>query len=842
MSIVSTRARASWLLGFVLASALSLATSAQAAPSFTLGTPTFTQIAGNGDANIDPGEDWSFAFVLNNVGDETATAVVAQLTSSSLNIQTYLPSTTVPDVTAGGSAPGATPLRFALTGQPCGSSLGLQLNVVFNAVSGAGSISIPIARNAGALGAPVTFTSATVVPIADGAGAEVPGTEALSTVAVSGLSTSLADVDFSFNGSTCTNTAGATTVGLDHTFVGDLRLRLQSPGGTSVFIVNRVSNGGGGNSGNNFCQTVLDDAAGAPIQAVLAASAPFTGSFQPANPLSAFNGEDPNGTWTLGAQDFFVGDTGNIRSFSVRITSPVCAAAAGTVALSATKTVAGALTNGSTVTYTVTLTNTGTRTQLDNAGHEFTDNLPASINAPSATASSGTATLVGNTVRWNGAVEPGVPVTITIQGTIGAAPGTLISNQGTLSFDANRDGTNESTAATDDPGTPTANDATNFTVQGLPQTITFGANPGPLTLGTVGASVSASASSSLAVTFTSTTPGVCAVGSGTGALTLLTVGSCIIAADQPGDATFAPAPQVTQTVVIGQATQTITFGANPGPLTFGTVGASVSASASSLLAVSYSSTTPTVCAVDANTGVLTLITTGNCIIAANQPGDATFAPAPQVTQTVVIGQATQTITFGANPGPITIGTATASVSATASSGLAVTFASDTPAICTVNPTSGLITTITVGGCQISAFQSGNANYLAAPSVSQIVTIVSATQAPLVLTATPTTLTVGSNATLNTTGGSGTGAVTYAVTTGATNCSVTGNLVTALAPGSCTITATKAGDGTFGPATATVTLQVGALTAVPVNGGLALLSLIAMMLGLGAWWHASRARA
>ena len=42
-----------------------------------------------------------------------------------------------------------------------------------------------------------------------------------------------------------------------------------------------------------------------------------------------------------------------------------------------------------TVTYTVVLKNTGTATQADNPGHEFTDVLPAGLSLVSASASSG---------------------------------------------------------------------------------------------------------------------------------------------------------------------------------------------------------------------------------------------------------------------------------------------------------------------------------------------------------------------------------------------------------------------------------------------------------------------
>ncbi|MBK9608128.1 MAG: hypothetical protein IPO58_17450 [Betaproteobacteria bacterium] len=86
----------------------------------------------------------------------------------------------------------------------------------------------------------------------------------------------------------------------------------------------------------------------------------------------------------------------------------------------------------------MTLTNTGTANQADNAGNEFTDVLPAGLTLAGATASSGTAlaTVGTNTVTWNGSLAPlGGSVVITITATINAGTlGTTISNQGTVAY------------------------------------------------------------------------------------------------------------------------------------------------------------------------------------------------------------------------------------------------------------------------------------------------------------------------------------------------------------------------------------------------------------------------
>ena len=61
--------------------------------------------------------------------------------------------------------------------------------------------------------------------------------------------------------------------------------------------------------------------------------------------------------------------------------------------------------------------------------------------------------------------------------------------------------------------------------------------------------VSATASSGLPVRFGSLTPAVCSVDSGTGLVTGLTSGTCTVAADQSGNAHFAPAPRVSLDIV-----------------------------------------------------------------------------------------------------------------------------------------------------------------------------------------------------------------------------------------------------------------------------------------------------
>ncbi len=133
--------------------------------------------------------------------------------------------------------------------------------------------------------------------------------------------------------------------------------------------------------------------------------------------------------------------------------------------VSGTKTVGGDFQVGGLVTYTIVLTNAGPGIQGDNPGDEFTDTLPATLALVSAAASSGTVGTAGNTVTWNGAIPVAGSVTIVIDATIlPAAAGQTVSNQGTISYDGDGNGTNEATRLTDDPGVAGADDPTRFFV------------------------------------------------------------------------------------------------------------------------------------------------------------------------------------------------------------------------------------------------------------------------------------------------------------------------------------------------------------------------------------------
>ena len=173
---------------------------------------------------------------------------------------------------------------------------------------------------------------------------------------------------------------------------------------------------------------------------------------------------------------------------------------------------------------------------------------------------------------------------------------------------------------------------------GLLQTITFN-QPADQTLGS-DASLAATASSGLDVSFTSNTPSVCTVAGVT--VTPQSTGTCTITSTQAGGGIYYAAENVTRSLAI-KSTQAITFN-QPAELTLGD-DANLTATASSGLTVSYTSSTTDVCTVASTT--VTSKSAGTCTITASQAGGGDFLAAADVTRSFAIS--------GAGPSPDTDG-------------------------------------------------------------------------------------------------------------------------------------------------------------------------------------------
>lgn len=248
------------------------------------------------------------------------------------------------------------------------------------------------------------------------------------------------------------------------------------------------------------------------------------------------------------------------------------------------------------------------------------------------------------------------------------------------------------------------------------QTITFN-NPGAQNFG-ASPTLTATASSGLPVTFSSSTTAVCTITSG-GVLTTVTTGTCTINANQAGNGTYQAAPQVAQSFAIGGVVPgaPIIGIANAGDaqasVTFTPPASNGGNAITSYTATSSPGGVTGTCAASpcTVTGLINGTAYTFTVTATNGVGTGAASAASNS----VTPKGNQTITFN-NPGTQNFGTSP-TLTATASSGLAVTFSSSTPAVCTIT-SGGVLTTVTTGTCTINANQAGNGAYQAATQVTQ----------------------------------------------------------------------------------------------------------------------------
>ena len=366
----------------------------------------------------------------------------------------------------------------------------------------------------------------------------------------------------------------------------------------------------------------------------------------------------------------------------------------------------------------------------------------------------------------------GLPVSFAAAGNCTVAVASVhLSGAGACTVTASQAGDTDYFAASDVAQT--------FSIAKASQSIVFDALPNR-TFGEADFPVAATASSGLAASFAAA--GSCTV---TGSTVHLTgAGSCTVTASQPGNANYEPAPGVVRAFSVAKASQSISFATLAGK-TYGDADFAVGASASSGLAVAFAAGGN--CTVGG--GTVHITGAGSCTLTASQPGNASYEAAAAVTRTFAIAKAGQVVAFG-TLAPKTFGDADFSVGASASSGLPTTF--QTLGNCTV--TGATVGITGAGSCTVTASQSGDANYGAAPPVSQTFAIAKAGQ------------TITFAAILDKTIGDADFAVSASASSGLAvsftasgSCTVAGSTAHLTGAGSCTITASQPGDANFATA-------------------------------------------
>ena len=325
--------------------------------------------------------------------------------------------------------------------------------------------------------------------------------------------------------------------------------------------------------------------------------------------------------------------------------------------------------------------------------------------------------------------------------------------------------------------------------------------PGSAVFGGAGYTVSATATSGLAVSFSiaPASAGVCSLSGSS--VSIAGAGTCTVLADQSGNADYEAAPQVQQSFAVAKAAQSASFTSTaPSGAVLGGPAYTVTATATSGLAVSYSiaAASAGVCSLSGSTVSPTGV--GTCTILADQAGSADYEAAAQVQQSFAVAKAAQSISFGSTPpsGAVYAGPAY-TVAATASSGLPVSFslAPASAGVCTV--TGASVTLVGVGTCTILADQAGSADYEAAPQVQQSFAVAKAPQA-ITFTSTPPVVD-GSVFFYNVSATAGSGlSVGFSLSAGSSGvCSLFGAWVFFYGNGTCVVRGNQAGDASWLPA-------------------------------------------
>ncbi|HUD40443.1 MAG TPA: putative Ig domain-containing protein [Dokdonella sp.] len=406
----------------------------------------------------------------------------------------------------------------------------------------------------------------------------------------------------------------------------------------------------------------------------------------------------------------------------------------------------------------------------------------------------------GPSYTVSASASSGLPVALSIDpsaDTVCAVAGSVVSFHGAGTCVINADQPGDATHA------PAPQAQQSFAVAQGAQTIVFTSTaPADAVVGGPAYAASASASSGLPVTL-SIDPSagtVCTIAGSV--VSFHGSGTCVINADQPGDADYAPAPQVQQSFAVGLTSQTITFTSTvPAGAAVGGPSYTVSASASSGLpvALSIDPAAGAVCAIAGS--VVSFHGAGTCVINANQPGDATYAPAPQVQQSFAVGPGAQTIVFtSAAPPGAAVGGPSYTVSASASSGLPVALSIDPAAGAVCSIAGSVVSFQGAGTCLINANQPGNAHYLPAPQVQQGFAVGPGAQTITFTTPAPTAAAVaGAPYAVAASATSGLPVTLSIDAAAAAVCSISGTTVSFQGAGTCIVNADQAGSPDWNPA-------------------------------------------
>jgi subtilisin-like proprotein convertase family protein len=293
----TTRARVRQVLATAAVMAFAAVPAAHAQLAVQHDSTTVGETAGNGNGIAEPGD--TLALTENVVSAEPGlvlTGVTGTLATAFGPATVTGADAPYPDIPFGLPTGNATPFAVSLSSaMECGVAVPFTLSLH----TSAGDVDAPFSLPTGAPGAFAAHESSDV-PRA------IPDNDTMaSTLTIGGSGGRAKGVRVRIGR-------------ISHSYDGDLTLTLVSPDGREVKLV-----GGKGGNGQNFVDTVFDDSATGAIRATT--PAPFTGTFRPAQALSAMDGAPLAGDWQLKVSDGSFGNIGSVDAWGADLAPAVCA-------------------------------------------------------------------------------------------------------------------------------------------------------------------------------------------------------------------------------------------------------------------------------------------------------------------------------------------------------------------------------------------------------------------------------------------------------------------------------------------------------------------------------------
>jgi subtilisin-like proprotein convertase family protein len=137
-----------------------------------------------------------------------------------------------------------------------------------------------------------------------------PSNDVPKTISASGTPTVTSTLNIGASGSI--TDVNLLNLNISHTWINDLVVKLKSPTGTEITLINQICN-----SEDNIL-TNFDDEAPNPYSA-LPCPPTNNGFYQPFQALSAFDGQNLSGVWTLTIQDLVNQDGGTLNAWSLQV-------------------------------------------------------------------------------------------------------------------------------------------------------------------------------------------------------------------------------------------------------------------------------------------------------------------------------------------------------------------------------------------------------------------------------------------------------------------------------------------------------------------------------------------